>query len=358
MVLVSCDGEAQEPTVDEDIYVPLTLEFPDDGQMTGTATITFTSEAPVELFYLRSGYDKQSKPVENMKITGIKAGDIIRIYANRTTQDELNIQCSEKCFVYGNVMSLIQRDGFWELTEVYKNAFKKLFYGNENIKEHYSKVLVLPATTLAEGCYYQMFAGCDGLNNLSISLKIYADKMAVSSCCLMFHNCKSLKYPPKLPATTMANNCYQEMFEGCSMLIAVPDLPATTLADECYLAMFCFCTRLVNASIKLPANTTCNRCYGSMFYNCDSLVNGPLILAESLADYCCDSMFGVSDGHSSKLRSLTCLATNFGVNPTQSWVVATTAESGTLYVPESMINHWPKSISGVPSNWTVEEYIE
>ena len=37
-----------------------------------------------------------------------------------------------------------------------------------------------------------------------------------------------------LPATILANSCYYGMFNGCSSLTATPALPATTLADNCY----------------------------------------------------------------------------------------------------------------------------
>jgi len=48
-----------------------------------------------------------------------------------------------------------------------------------------------------------------------------------------------------LPATTLANYCYQSMFLNCSNLTAVPELPATTLAAACYYSMFQDCTKLM-----------------------------------------------------------------------------------------------------------------
>ena len=48
-----------------------------------------------------------------------------------------------------------------------------------------------------------------------------------------------------LPATTLANNCYQYMFNGCTMLTTAPSvLPATTLTTQCYSNMFRGCTSL------------------------------------------------------------------------------------------------------------------
>jgi hypothetical protein len=60
----------------------------------------------------------------------------------------------------------------------------------------------------------------------------------------MFEGCSSLVNAPELPATTLANYCYQNMFEGCTSLVNAPELPATTLANYCYSKMFKGCTNL------------------------------------------------------------------------------------------------------------------
>ena len=65
------------------------------------------------------------------------------------------------------------------------------------------------------------------------------------------------------------------MFNGCTSLTTIPSnlLPATTLADYCYDRMFSGCTSLVETpeGWYLPAQTTK---YGSctyMFYGCSKL---------------------------------------------------------------------------------------
>ena len=50
----------------------------------------------------------------------------------------------------------------------------------------------------------------------------------------MFSNCTSLTSAPSLPATTLADYCYEDMFYGCTSLTTAPSLPATTLATNCY----------------------------------------------------------------------------------------------------------------------------
>ena len=60
-----------------------------------------------------------------------------------------------------------------------------------------------------------------------------------------------------LPATTLAENCYQYMFNGCSSLTTLPKLPATTLPRYCYYNMFEYCSSLVETPDGwiLPAKT-------------------------------------------------------------------------------------------------------
>lgn len=47
-----------------------------------------------------------------------------------------------------------------------------------------------------------------------------------------------------LPATTLADRCYDRIFYGCTSLVTAPELPATTLAAACYAHMFQSCTKL------------------------------------------------------------------------------------------------------------------
>ena len=70
----------------------------------------------------------------------------------------------------------------------------------------------------------------------------------------MFSNCTSLTTAPSiLPATTLANNCYNFMFGSCTSLTIAPTLPATDLVDGCYTGMFMNCTSLKR--IKMNAST-------------------------------------------------------------------------------------------------------
>lgn len=41
-----------------------------------------------------------------------------------------------------------------------------------------------------------------------------------------------LNHAPELPATRLAEECYQQMFEGCSSLTKAPDLPPAQLTAK------------------------------------------------------------------------------------------------------------------------------
>ena len=108
--------------------------------------------------------------------------------------------------------------------------------------------------------------------------------------CYLFDGCAALTSAPELPATKLADYCYYSMFEGCTSLTAVPELPATTLANHCYHSMFGGCTSLTAAS-ELKATTLANFCYYNMFDGCTSLTSAPELKATTLADGCYKSMF-------------------------------------------------------------------
>ena len=88
--------------------------------------------------------------------------------------------------------------------------------------------------------------------------------------CSLFKNCAVLTSAPELPATALADDCYNSMFIKCTSLTATPELPATKLADYCYSSMFIKCTSLTSAP-ELPATTLAEGCYSSMFADCTKL---------------------------------------------------------------------------------------
>ena len=196
----------------------------------------------------------------------------------------------------------------------------------------------LPATTLANYCYYKMFNGCTKLTSA-----------------------------PVLPATTLAYSCYDCMFRGCTSLTSAPELPATTLAGKCYGNMFKGCTSLT-AAPELKATTLADYCYESMFSGCTSLEKAPELKATTLADYCYESMFNGC----TKLSTVTMLAPSDKISEATDcclyWLYNAgtdeTVTSRTLIVTdEAAYNELKNKKNYLPSNWkkgatntTVEYY--
>ena len=220
----------------------------------------------------------------------------------------------------GNIMSLLFGADFKGQTDLTGKdyAFYRLFSSNSNLVNVQN--LSLPATTLAESCYDSMFYGCTSLVNA-----------------------------PTLPATTLAGYCYSYMFYGCTNLVNAPSvLPATTLAGGCYTCMFRNCTSLVNAP-TLPATTLAVYCYQNMFNGCTSLVKAPTLPATTLEYSCYQFMF---DG-CTKLSYIKCLATKISASSLSNWVNGV-ASSGT-FVKDANMTSWTTGISGIPTGWTVQD---
>ena len=215
--------------------------------------------------------------------------------------------------VEGNVMSLLYGDNFVNQTSL--NEERKLMWLFKNCTYLTSaENLILPATTLAEDCYYGMFDGCtslttapqlpattladscynrmfEGCRSLTTAPVLSATTLEVGCYIYMFSGCTSLTTAPStLPATTLTQSCYLGMFYGCTSLTTAPQLPATTLADSCYWGMFRDCTSLTTAP-QLPATTLAYSCYAGMFWGCTSLTTAPVLLATTLANYCYSNMF-------------------------------------------------------------------
>lgn len=143
-----------------------------------------------------------------------------------------------KVSVSGNIMSLL--DNTMAKKEAPAYAFYKLFSGlGANLTD--ISELKLPATTLGEHCYEEMFKGCSVIT-----------------------------VAPNLPSTSLANSCYKNMFYGCSNLYSAPELPAETLAESCYEGMFQNCA-LLSVAPFLRARELKTNCYKNMFNGCGKL---------------------------------------------------------------------------------------
>jgi hypothetical protein len=143
--------------------------------------------------------------------------------------DYHNFSIIDSCYVYGNIMSLIDATNYATTTSLGNSvdnqyALACLFQGCTGLYTHTVKALALPATELTRYCYSQMFSGC---THLTVA--------------------------PELPTDEDGNgdlqeSCYQGMFEGCTSLTASPELPAKALVRGCYAFMFSGCSNLIHVT--------------------------------------------------------------------------------------------------------------
>ena len=226
----------------------------------------------------------------------IQPGDKVYLRATTNSWDApINRRCeiSGISKIGGNIMSLLYGSSFTGNETTFPSGSMTNFYylfdglDNVNINLTSASELILPATTLAEECYNSMFSNC---TSLITAPQLPATTLADSCYENMFQYCSSLTTAPALPATTLAPGCYFSMFKGCTSLTTAPELPATTLAEECYNSMFSNCSSLTTAP-ALPATTLAPGCYFSMFYDCESLTTAPELPATTLDAGCYRNMF-------------------------------------------------------------------
>lgn len=195
-----------------------------------------------------------------------------------------------------------------------------------------------------EGNVMSLYYGDNFIGQTNLTGKNYAFKWLFDSITKVV-NAKNLS----LPATTLSNNCYMNMFQGCTSLVTVPKLPATTLAESCYGGMFLYCVNLTTAP-ELPATTLMGGCYMSMFENCTSLTTAPELPVTVLVASCYRQMFR----NCTNLNSITCLANDISANNcTINWVDGVAA-SGT-FTKAANISSWTTGANGIPTGWTVQE---
>ena len=226
-------------------------------------------------------------------------------YNSSNSEDSFytQIKCSNNHKVGGNINSLLDYNNYNVAITPY--CFYRLFYKNEYLTD--ANELIFSKTSLASGCYSNMFYDCTALTSAP---KLPNTTLASNCYDSMFWGCTSLTTAPSLPNTTLATNCYNRMFYGCTSLTTAPSLPATTLVEGCYQNMLSGCTSLTTAP-KLPSTTLANYCYSGMFSGCTSLTTAPSLPATTLAEFCYLSMFSsCSSLTSAPILPATTLANN------------------------------------------------
>ena len=392
--------------------------------------LTFEAkEAPIEVYFIaNTGYNPSLEYSTNGgtnwtsynsgdRITLANVGDKVSFRGNNTNGSATisigTFGSTGACYLYGNVMSLINSSSYSTLTtlpsrSIFADLFSNSVYYPLSIYNHPYKTLVLPATTLTRNCYRNMFAGSEYLTaapalpattliddcysqmflkcyslteapdlpatvlkpgcynsmfDACISLTEAPDLSGIrtlaSSCCQgMFANCSTLTTIPAMPtlANSLQSNCYREMFKGCASLTTVSALFASspTLAANCCESMFEGCISLTTAPALAPASTGLQMsCYKSMFKGCTSLTTAPDLPANFNSNNARNAYDEMFSGCSS-LNSVKCYATTLysrlSGTPTADWL-SNVASSGTFHRPSSA-TFWTTGASGIPTGWT------
>ena len=204
---------------------PLTLVAIEDGKITVTFYNGIILQNDIHYFIKGGPEQTIAKDTKGSYDIIVKKGDVVRFYSTNTSLGSgavaatrgltravdtdakyINIKPSIKTEIYGNVMSLLKgRDDFAKADAIEaNNAFYGLFAGAEKLVNSTEHKLVLPATTLMEGCYQDMFNGCKGIEKA-----------------------------PELPASALVKDCYKEMFCDCAKLSHVACLATDVTASDC-----------------------------------------------------------------------------------------------------------------------------
>lgn len=207
-----------------DKSTPLTFIATDNGKI----TISFKGGVTLssDIHYTVNGGEEQtiSKSTEGSYEINLYKGNMVQLYSTnsalssggasargftRAVADDakyINIQTTMNTVIFGNVMSLVKgKDNLASADAIEANkAFYGLFAGANQLVNDQHRNIALPATTLKDGCYQNMFYGCKGIERA-----------------------------PELPALTLVKECYKEMFYDCSKLNYVKSLATDISATDC-----------------------------------------------------------------------------------------------------------------------------
>ena len=371
----------EQPPAPVEVYA---VCFENVGSTEGTVGWTtgiYSSARYLNLQYSFDGQSWNSLPISEKP--AVPAGRKIYIRAGETGQNNFTsdlganyaarFQLTGSEFkVSGEMLSLLKQTPITQFTSQNNRAFAYAFYSCDKLVD--ASQLVMPDFSIDYECY-NMFQGCTSLTAAPATLP--ATTLANFCYNNMFKGCTSLTTAPSvLPATTLASNCCQNMFQNCTSLTAAPALPATTLASNCYANMFQDCTSLSVPSPELPATTLTDNCYGYMFQNCSSLTAAPAISGMTLATNCCQNMFqNCTSLSGSVVLPATTLVNNcygymfqqckldtievhftadWGMSNTGYWVYGI-ASGGTFKCPTALGTNETitRDVSNCPAGWTV-----
>ena len=190
----------------------LTLSALEDGEITITIPSQVNSTYATSLSYSKDKSSWQETTIDSTDQTitiPVSSGEEVYLKgkAKQWSTRDFSSNISSDCNIIasGNIMSLLYEDDFKDKTVFPGGAvyiFRELFKNNTHLIN--AENLILPATTLSQGCYRDMFRGCT-----------------------------SLTIVPELPATTLAGGCYYQMFYICRKLNNITMLATDISATDC-----------------------------------------------------------------------------------------------------------------------------
>lgn len=329
---------------------PLTFVIESDGDI---KWVTTNANNKVTLEYSKNEGETWAQVTSDVwasaPVISVASGETVMLRcANDTANTANNNFSGTSCgfSLRGNIMSLLKKEGFATLTRLpTSSTFTNFFKACSGLSD--ASELLLPATALANNCYESMFENC---TSLTTAPELPATTLNERCYSNMFNGCTSLTTAPALPATTLASRCYQNMFQACTSLTTAPELPATTLASFCYQYMFNGCTSLTTAP-ELPATDELpGTCYGWMFQGCSNLTTAPELPAATVPSQGYRRMFNGC----TNLNYIKCLATDISATSACETWVGGVAASGTFVKAASMTG-WGTGVSGIPRGWTVQD---
>ena len=157
-----------------------------------------------------------------------------RVAMNTQYIDVLDDSHWPKVALEGNIMSLIDSENYSNIESFTEPHVFELLGLFRKISITDMSKLVLPVTGLTDYCYSGLFYRAEELHQSGAYHIFSFDEFATA---------------PALPATTLAEGCYKEMFKNCWSLEIAPVLSAQTLVGDCYYAMFASCLNLHDVTI-------------------------------------------------------------------------------------------------------------
>lgn len=189
------------------LYEPLTFEAVNEGD----TRVTFSNGDGSKVDYSIDGgttwypYSSSIDPLNKGDKICFRLHFVEGSTAIYYSENDPIFNCDNDCYVYGNVMSLVDPVNYKTATTLNEGVqLWGLFQGNTKIINHSNKPLLLPATEITYDCYKAMFMGCTNLTRA-----------------------------PILPASSLWANCYQFMFSGCSKLNYIKCLATNISATDC-----------------------------------------------------------------------------------------------------------------------------